>query len=230
MSTHAEHEELLRNALSDLAGDPSREAAWDAAEASARSLQRPDEVIARYRDALARTDVPGLAASLGERALAFVEEWSGDTDARASILSAVLAAEPASAWAFERLTMVYTVDERWNDLLALYDRTLASTPADDAARRRALLEEAANIAREFAAQPDRAATDLESLFALDPADGQTARALERLYERQGRHRELIHLLTARLPHLGADAQIAALRHAQRQMHDAARDDDVFGSR
>lgn len=205
MSTHADHEEVLRNALQLVAQDPTNDASWDAAESSARALQRPDEVIERYREALARTDAPGLASKLGERALAFLEEWSGDSAARAAVLDAVLRADPGGLWAFERLTMLYTVDERWDDLLSLYDRTLDATPEADAPRRRALLLEASNVAREFAAQPDRAARYLEALFALDPTEPQTARALERLYERQGRHRDLIALWSARLAHLAAPA-------------------------
>ncbi len=208
MSTHADHEEVLRSALNTVAQDPTSDAGWDAAEASARALQRPDEVIERYREALARTDAPGLASKLGERALAFLEEWSGDAAARVAVLDAVLTADPNAAWAFERLTMLHTVEERWGDLLSLYDRTLAATPADDVARRRSLLVEASNVAREFAAQPDRAAQYLEALFALDPTEPQTARALERLYERQGRHRDLIALWSARLGHISRDAQRA----------------------
>lgn len=208
MSTHADHEEVLRNALQLVAQDPTNDAGWDAAESSARALQRPDDVIERYREALARTDTPGLASRLGERALAFLEEWSGDSAARVAVLDAVLRANASDQWAFERLTMLYTVDERWNDLLALYDRTLEATAEGDAPRRRALLLEASNVAREFAAQPDRAARYLEALFALDPTEPQTARALERLYERQGRHRDLIALWSARLAHLDPAAQRA----------------------
>ncbi len=205
MSTHSDHEEVLRNALQLVAQDPTNDANWDAAESSARALQRPDDVIERYREALARTDAPGLASKLGERALAFLEEWSGDTAARVAVLDAVLRADASGQWAFDRLTMLYTVDERWEDLLALYDRTLAATAESDAPRRRALLLEASNVAREFAAQPDRAARYLEALFALDPTEPQTARALERLYERQGRHRDLIALWSARLTHLDPTA-------------------------
>ncbi|MBK6532542.1 MAG: hypothetical protein IPF99_24010 [Deltaproteobacteria bacterium] len=216
MSTHADHEEILRNALQLVSQDPTNDAGWEAAESSARALQRPDEVIERYREALERTDSPGIASKLGERALAFLEEWSGDTAARVVVLDAVLRADASDQWAFERLTMLYTVDERWDDLLSLYDRTLAATPEGDIARRRALLLEASNVAREFAAQPERAAGYLEALFALDPTEPQTARALERLYERQGRHRDLIGLWSTRLAHLdpaaarAQRARIAAL--------------------
>lgn len=216
MSTHADHEEILRNALQLVSQDPTNDAGWEAAESSARALQRPDEVIERYREALERTDSPGIASKLGERALAFLEEWSGDTAARVVVLDAVLRADASDQWAFERLTMLYTVDERWDDLLSLYDRTLAATPEGDVSRRRALLLEASNVAREFAAQPERAAGYLEALFALDPTEPQTARALERLYERQGRHRDLIGLWSTRLAHLdpaaarAQRARIAAL--------------------
>lgn len=241
MSTHADHEEVLRNALGLVAQDPTSDEGWDAAEASARALQRPDEVIERYREALARTDAPGLASKLGERALAFLEEWSGDAPARVAVLDAVLSADPNAAWAFERLTMLHTVEERWDDLLSLYDRTLAATPESDAARRRALLVEASNVAREFAAQPDRAARYLEALFALDPTEPQTARALERLYERQGRHRDLISLWSARLGHLApaaARAQRAriaalyldALHDASGALHTATAMLDAGGDR
>ena len=86
--------------------------------------------------------------------------------------------------------------ERWDDLFALYDRALDHASAS---KRATLLEEAAQTAKDFADRPDRAIQYLEQLHELRPADAKLASALERLYERQGRHRELVALLSARLP-------------------------------
>ena len=101
----------------------------------------------------------------------------------------------------------------WDDLFALYDRAAASS---DKERRLELLEEAAQIAKDFANHSTRAIGYLEQLLELKPGNVRLSAALERLYERHGCHRELIGLLGNRLPQLSLEdgqrerARIAAL--------------------
>ena len=54
-------------------------------------------------------------------------------------------------------------------------------------------------AKDFADRPYRAIQYLEQLHEIHPEDPKLASALERLYERQGRHRELVSLLSSRSP-------------------------------
>jgi tetratricopeptide (TPR) repeat protein len=174
---------------------------WDRAEGLARALSRPDEVAALYEEVLARPLVQEQALAIGERAVQFYEEWFEDPARVVRILERVLELDPTADWAFDRLKLLLDAAERWDDLFALYDRALDSATGK---KRQNLLEDAAQTAKDFADRPDRAIQYLEQLHELRPGDSKLASALERLYERQGRHRELVSLLTERVPSMKRD--------------------------
>jgi len=177
---------------------------WDRAEELARTLSRPEDVAALYEEMLSREPrelAREAAASLGERAVQFFEEWFEQPGRVVKILERVLDLDPTADWAFDRLKLVLDSAERWDELFALYDRALESASG---AKRTTLLEDAAQTAKDFADRPDRAILYIEQLYELRPSDAKLASALERLYERQGRHRELVSLLSARLPSLKRD--------------------------
>lgn len=177
---------------------PRVTALWDRAEEIARELKRPDEVAALYSEVLARDLEREEALAIGERAVQFFEEWFEDSTRVSSILERVLELDPTAEWAFDRLKLLLDSAERWDDLFAMYDRALEHAPKN---KRTALLEEAAQTAKDFADRPDRAIQYLEQLHEARPGDAKLTSSLERLYERQGRHRELVSLLTARVPSL-----------------------------
>lgn len=193
---------------------PEVAALWDRAEELARSLRRPDEVAALYEEVLARALGRDQALAIGERAVQFHEEWFEDSTRAVRILERVLELDPTADWAFDRLKLLLDSAERWDDLFALYDRALEQATGR---KRASLLEDAAQTAKDFADRPDRAIDYLEQLDHLKPGDPKIVSALERLYERQGRHRELVALLGARLPSFKRDearrtrARIAALQ-------------------
>jgi tetratricopeptide (TPR) repeat protein len=174
---------------------------WDRIEELARALRRPDEVAALYEEVLARSLARDQALSIGERAVQFYEEWFEDSGRVVRILERVLELDPTADWAFDRLKLLLDSSERWDDLFALYDRALASASGKKLAN---LLEDAAQTAKDFADRPDRAIQYLEQLHELRPEDAKLTSALERLYERQGRHRELVSLLSGRIPTLKRD--------------------------
>jgi tetratricopeptide (TPR) repeat protein len=190
---------------------PSHAALWDRAETLARQVSQPDPVAALYEEVL-RQDLPkSEAIELGQRAVAFYEEWFEDGVRVVGILERLLEIEPDDTWAFDRLKLIYDAQERWDDLFALYDRAAASA---DKERRLELLEEAAQIAKDFANHSKRAIGYLEQLLELKPGNTRLSAALERLYERHGCHRELIGLLGNRLPQLAPeDAQRERARMA-----------------
>jgi tetratricopeptide (TPR) repeat protein len=176
-------------------------ALWDRAEALARTLSRPEAMAALYEEVLARPLTNDQARTIGERAVQFYEEWFEDSGRVVRILERVLELDATADWAFDRLKLLLDAAERWDDLFALYDRTLALASERT---RLSLLEDAAQTAKDFASRPDRAIDYLEQLNKLRPGDAKVTSALERLYERQGRHRELVGLLTTRLPTLARD--------------------------
>lgn len=197
----AEAYEVVVRAAREL---PRHAVLWDRAENVARQLSTPDPVAALYEEVL-RQDLPkDEAVELGQRAVAFYEEWYEDGSRVVGILERLLEIEPDDGWAFDRLKLIFDAQERWDDLFALYDRAAASA---DKERRLELLEEAAQIAKDFANHSRRAIGYLEQLLELKPGNTRLSAALERLYERHGCHRELIGLLGNRLPQLSnEDAQ------------------------
>ncbi len=193
--------------------DPSDDAAWDALEDWAGATQRPDAVSVVYRAALAEAASPELGVPLAQRALNFHEEWFGeDAPQLIEVLERAMVIDPeASDWAFQRLTVIYTGAERWDELFALYDR--AAESADDE-RKVVLLEEAAQTAKDFAGRADRAIDYLRQLRDMRPDDAGVASNLERLLERSERWADLIELWRAGMSgRTGADAHAQQMRIA-----------------
>lgn len=179
---------------------PEESALWDRVETIARKLSSPEPVASLYEEVL-RGDTPAeRLVAIGERAVAFHEEWFEDDERVIGILKRLLAIDPTNVWAFDRLKLIYDARERWDDLFALVDRTAACV---DPERRMELLEDAAQIAKDFANHAPRAIGYLEQLLELKPNQPRISAALERLYEKNGYFRELIRLLGDRietLPH------------------------------
>jgi len=176
---------------------PHSTALWDEVEALAAKHDRPDDVPAAYAGVLADGLDAQIAEMIGERAAAFCDEWFGDEpDVLEGILARVLALAPQSESALQRLSVLYTVGERWQDLLRLYDRALDATR--DTMRRIRLLREAAQIAKDVANLPDQAIGYLQRLLPLTPDDVQLGHGLERLLERHENWGALIALWENRL--------------------------------
>ncbi|MCX4241103.1 tetratricopeptide repeat protein [Paraliomyxa miuraensis] len=182
---------------------PDSEDAWDHLEELADKLQRPDEVAELYTSLLGGKLPAEQRTRLSKRAVKFHDEWFGDNpEAMNELLSKIIATDPEAEWAFERLTVVLTVAERWSDLLGLYDRTLETTREPD--RRKKLLDDAAHVAKDFADAPERAVDYMQALLALDPSNVKLASSIERLLERQRRWKDLIELWQAQIPRLPVD--------------------------
>jgi tetratricopeptide (TPR) repeat protein len=212
--------EVALQAVDELPGELSF---WDRAETLASSLEKPDAIAKAYRRRLDAEADPATAAAtrldpdtldeIARRAVDYYEEWFDEPETVVELLSRVVDVCPDAAWAFERLKLVYNEAERWSDLFALYDRAIARTTDKDALIE--LLEDASQSAKDLAGDADRAVGYLEQLLPLKH-DARIRSSLERLYERLGRHRPLIHLLGMELPALGHEealrmrARIAAL--------------------
>lgn len=189
----------LRAAKSALDSDD----AWDHLEELADKLQRPDEVAELYSSLLSGKLPAEQRTRLSKRAVQFHDEWFGDNaEAMHELLSRILAADPAAEWAFERLTVVLTVAERWSDLLGLYDRTLETTR--EPAQRKTLLDDAAHVAKDFADAPGRAVDYMQALLELEPGNVKLASSIERLLERQRRFEDLIELWQTQIPRLSVE--------------------------
>lgn len=182
---------------------PGSEDAWDHLEDLADKLQKPGPVAQLYRDTLENKLAPDVFRTVAERAVQFHDEWFGDSpDKITGLLSRIIDLSPSSEWAFERLVVILTSAAQWDDLLSVYDRTLAATKDDETRKR--LLNDAAQAAKDFADQPDRAADYQQQLLALEPDNLQLVTSLERLLERGERWTDLIALWESRIPQLTGD--------------------------
>ncbi|HEU5058806.1 MAG TPA: hypothetical protein VFU21_19870, partial [Kofleriaceae bacterium] len=189
----------LNKAIEVAVHAPGEDAAWDAVEAIAAELDSPDEVLAAYKRVLAGSMDADRAEQLGQRAARFHEEWFGQDPAGLSaILGRVLALAPRSEWAFQQLTVVLTVAEKWDELLGLYDTQLAATR--DRGKQEKLLDEAYQIAKDLAANSAKAMSYLHRLYGLT-RDQKQASALERLLEKHESWRDLIAFWEQRIEHV-----------------------------
>jgi Tfp pilus assembly protein PilF len=184
---------------------------WDRAAQIALEVRGADQVAAAYRRALGVGAIAAprpvgvedeLIEELGRRAVEYHEEWFDDQETVVALLRRTVELAPFSTWAFERLKLTYNLGERWGELFSLYDEVLARTL--DPAARRELLEDAALTAKDLAADTGRAMGYFEALLELRD-DARIRTALERLYERHGRHRPLITLLMGQLRGLVGEA-------------------------
>ncbi len=139
-------------------------------------------------------DVDALE-EVGRRAVEYHEEWFDDHETVIALLRRMVDLAPGSAWAFERLKLIYNLGERWDELFALYDEAIAPrrrapAPAARAARGR-------RARRQGSRRRTRRARwrYFEALYAL-ATSARIRAALERLYERHGRHRALIGICDA----------------------------------
>ena len=191
----------LEEAAAAVRHSPHAVSAWEEVESLAAELDRPDDIVRLYDEALTGNVEPSVAEMIGERAGGFCDEWFGDDPSiLEKILVRVIRLAPASDTALQRLSVIYTVAERWSDALGLYDRAVEATK--DKARRIRLLREAAQLAKDVANQPDKAIGYYQLLLPLTPEDGQISQSLERLLERHERWPDLIALWESRLDGLG----------------------------
>jgi tetratricopeptide (TPR) repeat protein len=210
-------EAALLTALRALDEHPNAFKLWDTAEELARELKTPGGVADAYLAVIGKKLLPDEAMELGQRAVSFHEEWFDDAARIVNVLERVLTIDPAADWAFDRLKLLFDAREQWDEMFGLYDRAIASAAP---ARKLELLDDAAQIAKDFANHSERAIGYLEQLLALKPKNARITASLERLYERHGRHRELIALLSAQLPSLGAkEARETRVRIAQMSLED-----------
>ncbi|HKY37851.1 MAG TPA: tetratricopeptide repeat protein [Polyangiaceae bacterium] len=191
-----EPEEALRLALRLAEAAPGEDELWTVAEEMARKLNRPDPVSEAYTRTIERELAPAVAEVVGRRVVEFQEEWFEDGERVIALLSRVLSLCPTADWAFDRLKLAFNAQSRYAELFELYDARLERdlSPTE----RVELLREAAMAARDFAGNADRAIDYFERLNRDNPGDQRVEASLERLYERSGKKRPLIELLSLRL--------------------------------
>lgn len=176
---------------------------WDRAADLSRRAGRPTDLAEAYRVHLVAGRTEGdkvlgsaVEVELCERAASLHDEQLGDPEGAMPYLERVLNLDPNNHRAFNRLKQILTAAERWGELEALYDR--ASKGTTDQGERIELLNEVALIAEEIIGDAAKAIGYYERILELDPFYTAALDSLEKLYEREGRFRDLSVLLERRL--------------------------------
>lgn len=188
--------------LSALNEFPSELELWDRVHELSAKAGRPTDLAEAYRahvitvDPETRTISREVELELCDRAASLHDEQLGDSDGALPYLKRILAMDPASEKAFERLKQILTSAERWGELEDLFDQ--AAQSAEDPAQKIALLNEVAMIAEEVIGIPQKAIAYHERILEIDPMYVTSLDALEKLYEDEERYGELAALLERRL--------------------------------
>ena len=204
--------EVILRALNELPGDLEL---WGRAAELAARAGRPTDLAEAYRLHLVanRSAEGGSAESAGqisgaveielcERAASLHDEQLGDPEGAMPYLDRVLAVDPTNSRAFNRLKQILTSAERWAELEELYEKAAKGTT--DERDRIELLNEVALIAEEIMGDAAKAIGYYERILALDPVYVAALDALEKLYEREERWKDLAALLEKRLAMATAD--------------------------
>jgi tetratricopeptide (TPR) repeat protein len=174
---------------------------WDRLAILANRTQRSAQFVAAIVAAVPPVGETGLPEAvemdLAERAATLYDEMLGDIVAAQPYLERILARDPSSDRAFNRLKQILTTLERWEELESLYERAIAAAP--DLSRRADLLAEVALIAEEITGDRPKAIAYYERILDLEPTHEQTGRALDSLYSYEERWDSLATLLRNRLP-------------------------------
>ncbi len=188
--------------LSALTEFPSEIMLWDRAQELSVKAGRPTDLSEAYRahiitgDQEARRLTRDVELELSDRAATLHDEQLGDSDGALPYLKRILAMEPTSGKAFERLKQILTSAERWGELEELFDQ--AAQAAEEPSQKIALLNEVALIAEEVIGVPTKAISYHERILEIDPLYVSSLDALEKLYEDEERFGELAALLERRL--------------------------------
>lgn len=172
---------------------PSDSDLWDRlAEAAARGAKQ--EALAHaYGTAIEAGDLGASdATDLSRRLAALYDDVLGRPADAEPFHRRVLAHDPLDERSFLALKEFYTTAERWDDLQLLYRNRIAQTV--DAQAKLDLLMQVCFLFEEILDDPALAIRAYQDVLELEPGDEASRRALERLYLRAERWRDLAALI------------------------------------
>lgn len=180
----------LESAFLDNPGD--REL-WDRIQGIAEQASLHEQLAAAYATAIEAADLePVDVRDLSERTATIYDEALGTPEKSEPFHKRVLAHDPLAERAFFALKDLYTNDERWEELKALY-RNRISQVVDTVAKQDLLLE-VCLLLEELLEDVEGAIRAYQEVLDLDPVHQTSRRALERLYTRAERWHDLVALL------------------------------------
>lgn len=163
-------------------GRPEDTLLWDRLATTAEAADKNEELATAFAEvvesgSLSDADSVQLAAKTAE----IYDVLLGRPKEGEPFHRRVLTAEPLDERAFGALKQLYTDDERWDDLQALYRGRIDEIYETDA--KLELLQQLCFLFEELLDSPERAISAYREILELEPEHAATRRALDRLYRR-----------------------------------------------
>jgi tetratricopeptide (TPR) repeat protein len=179
---------------------------WDRLAQAAEAAKQHESLAAAFSMALETGQLGDAdAADLARRVAALYDEVLGRPEAAEPFHRRVLAHDELDERAFLALKDLYTNRERWDDLQALYRNRIAQTV--DAQARYDLLMQVCFLFEELIDDPALAIRAYQDVLELEPEDAGARVALERLYRRTERWRELGELLRGEVDRASGEGRV-----------------------
>lgn len=188
--------------------DPSDPELWDRLSAAADAAGKHEALAVAYATALEAAELDRDAErSLARRVAALYDGLLGEPHKSEPFHKRALTIDPQDEQAFLALKELFTEQERWGDLQALYRNRIAETVDADA--KCELLLQVCFLFEEILEDVPLAIRAYQEVVELDPDHVASRRALDRLYRRAGRYRDLVALLRQEIDRgLEADVEVA----------------------
>jgi len=184
---------------------PSDVELWDELARVAEKADKHEALATAYATAIESGGLgSGDVAELSTRVARIYDEVLGKPDLAEDYHRKVLHSDPLSERSFDALKELYTTNERWDELQVLYRNRIAETV--DGGQKLELLLQVCFLFEELLDDPELAIRAYQDVVDLEPQHVAARRALERLYRRTQRWRDLAALLRQELD--GAQGQDA----------------------
>ena len=186
--------------------EPGDVSLWDRLVDTADAAGAHEDLAKAFSTALDGDALPDeTRAELARRVAHLYDVELGDPGAAEPFHRRVIQQDPLDDDAFTALKELYTNSERWDDLQVLYRNRIAETVDQEA--KLDLLTQLCFLFEELIDDPELAVDAYQAVLDLDPGHQSSRRALERLYERTERWRDLAALLRVELDQADDDEQV-----------------------
>lgn len=187
------HKDAFAFLQAALRAQPTDVDLWERLRAVAEQAQLLPQLAEAFAevldaDALSTTDRVDLAGRIAQ----IYDVELAETEKAEPFHRRVLVEEPLHERSFDALKELYTTFERWDDLQVLYRNRIAETV--DADQKLELLLQVCFLFEELLDDAEQAIRAYQDVLELEPTHAASRRALDRLYRRTERYRDLAGLL------------------------------------
>ena len=172
---------------------PQNPELWDKLYHAAERAGTFEELAVAFATVVEVAALPEAdAADLSARTARIYDQVLGQAEKAEPFHVRVLAHDPLAEDAYQALRELYTNSERWDELKRLYRNRI--TASDDPNQKLELLLQVCFLFEEILDDVEMAIKSYSEVLELDPQHSTSRRALERLFTRAARYRDLVTLL------------------------------------